>query len=279
MQQDFPIRFGVIADAQYADKDKAGERDYRASLGKLRTAVATFNGEALDFVVLLGDLVDEGWESFDAALEPLARLRAPLHVVLGNHDFAVPEGLVGAVPGRLGLSRRHYDFAFGGVRFLVLDQTEDSLFATLPGSPARDRAEARLARLAAAGAANAEHWNGGMSAAQLAWVEDRLAAAEAAGEPVVVFGHYPLAPGQRHAMWEPDALAGRLAAARHVQLYLCGHDHAGGLFMAADLPSVTLEGMVETTDETAFAVVTIGADALRIRGYGRATSREFPRRA
>jgi len=279
MTEQEPVRFGVIADPQYADKEPGMGRDYRASLGKLGSAVAAFNGRDLDFVVTLGDVIDEGWESFDAALEPYARLRAPAKFVLGNHDFAVPDALLGAVPGRLGLSRRYHDFAVRGMRFIILDQTEVSVFATPPGSPARDAAEARLTALKSATAPNAESWNGGMSEAQLDWLGERLAAARAAGEAVVVFGHYPVTPGLRHAMWGAEALAGTLGRARHVLLYLAGHDHAGGLHMAGDLPCVTLEGMVETTDETAFAVVTMEAARVRIEGCGRATSRDLPRRA
>jgi len=273
------FRFGVIADPQYADKDPALGRDYRASLGKLRSAVATFNGEGVEFVVTLGDLIDEGWESFDAALEPYERLRMPRRFVLGNHDFDVPEGLLGAVPGRLGLSERHHDFAFAGVRFVVLDQTEVSLYAHPAGSAARRGAETRFRELSARGAPNAQAWNAGMSEAQLHWLDGRLAAAEAAGEPAVVFGHYPLDPAGAHSAWGAEALADVLRSGRTTELYLSGHDHRGGLYMAGDLPCVTLEGMVETTDETAFAIVEIGPDALGIRGYGRATSRSLPRRA
>ena len=46
--------FGVVADAQYADKDPAGLRHYRSSLTSLEAAAEAFNGSDLAFVVHLG---------------------------------------------------------------------------------------------------------------------------------------------------------------------------------------------------------------------------------
>ena len=39
--------FGVIADVQYADAEKAGKRDYRSSLGKLEICIKEFNNHNL----------------------------------------------------------------------------------------------------------------------------------------------------------------------------------------------------------------------------------------
>ena len=71
---DEPVfRFGVVADVQYADKDTAGKRHYRTSLERLRQCVTELQGHELEFVVQLGDLIDEpGDENLDRVLEAVA---------------------------------------------------------------------------------------------------------------------------------------------------------------------------------------------------------------
>lgn len=47
-------------------------------------------------------------------------------------------------------------------------------------------------------------WNGGITREQLAWLQRELAAAEAAGEQVIVASHNPLTPGagpDDHLAW------------------------------------------------------------------------------
>src|SRR5690606_36367369 len=85
------IRFGIIADVQYADQEDAGSRNYRGSIDKLAEAVQTFNGRDLEFVINLGDFIDKGSSSFDTLLSITNRLNMPLYHVLGNHDFTVSE--------------------------------------------------------------------------------------------------------------------------------------------------------------------------------------------
>ncbi|MFL0692164.1 MAG: hypothetical protein ACJLUP_08625 [Agrobacterium tumefaciens] len=60
------LRLGIIADPQYADLDPDRERDryFRNSLDKLGEAVEHFNSRNLDAVVVLGDLIDRGWENY-----------------------------------------------------------------------------------------------------------------------------------------------------------------------------------------------------------------------
>ena len=68
------LRFGIIADVQYADKDDAGSRNYRGSIDKLAAAVDTFNAQGVDFVINLGDFIDGGASNFDTLLSITGRL-------------------------------------------------------------------------------------------------------------------------------------------------------------------------------------------------------------
>lgn len=61
------LRFGLIADPQYADAEpsETHPRFYRNSLCKLSKAITELNDHHLEFVVTLGDLVDRDWASFE----------------------------------------------------------------------------------------------------------------------------------------------------------------------------------------------------------------------
>src|SRR5690606_33154640 len=92
--QDAPLfSFGLIADIQYADVESSGKRDYRGSLARARKAVSMLNDHELAFTVHCGDLIDRDYASFDAPLAILRNLRAPVHFVVGNHEFSVADSL------------------------------------------------------------------------------------------------------------------------------------------------------------------------------------------
>jgi hypothetical protein len=54
-----------------------------------------------------------------------------------------------------------------------------------------------------------------------------------------------------------------------VKALFAGHHHAGGFSYYHSIPAITVEGMVETDDENAFAVVKLYDDKIVIEGYGR----------
>jgi len=272
---DAPIlRFGVIADPQYARLEPANNRYYEASLDKLEQAVGFFNlHEDLHFVVTLGDLIDRGWESFDDVLPVYAKLHAPPRYVLGNHDFLVGKSKLADVPGRLGLTRAYYDFGAAGHRFIVVDGTEISLFANRPKSPNYRLAEERLAAMKLADAVNARPWNGGMSDEQYAWIEATLTRAHDAGERVIMFGHMPVHPFGEHSMWEAARLVELVGRFRNVLAYFNGHDHAGNYGVLGGTHFVNFRGMVEGQTDNAYARVDVYLDRIEIVGQGIEPSR------
>lgn len=101
------LRFGIIADVQYANISNRGspERNYRGTLGVLADAVAYFNDskEPLAFVAHLGDIiddqnsrVDDGATTMGALGEVMrlfAQLRSPpvidtqVKFLVGNHEM------------------------------------------------------------------------------------------------------------------------------------------------------------------------------------------------
>jgi 3',5'-cyclic AMP phosphodiesterase CpdA len=268
------IRFGVIADPQYADLEPnlSLDRYFRESLGKLEQALAHFEGEDLSFVVTLGDLIDRGWESFDPALGIYAKSRHECLFLPGNHDFLVGPERIADVPAKLGMPSLYHSFHRAGLRFLVIDGCEESLFATAADPARQEHARRRLLGLKAKGAINAMDWNAGISETQVAWIRAELEAAAAKDEKVVVLGHYPLFPPHDHNLWDGDRLAELMAASPQVIAYLSGHNHAGNLGQLGQAWFVNFHGMVDTQGQNAFAIVALYTDRLEITGYGRQPS-------
>ena len=52
------LRFGVITDTHYADREPSGTRHYRDSMLKMQEAIREFNRKNLDFIIELGDMKD-----------------------------------------------------------------------------------------------------------------------------------------------------------------------------------------------------------------------------
>ena len=270
-----PVRLGLVADAQYADVPAQGSRHYRASRARLAAAVDDFAALPLAGCVHLGDLIDRDWESFAPMLAILGGSRHRWHHVLGNHDFDVREEEKAKVPALLGVPARHASFDLPGWRCLLLDTNDVSRYAHPAGSPARAGAEAELARLTAARVRQAKPWNGGVGAAQLRWFEGECAAARREGRRVLVLSHHPVWPTGDHCAWNAEEVLAAVDRQPNVAVWLNGHHHAGAPGERRGIPYVTLRGMVETADTTAYAVATLHADRLVLEGRGREPSREL----
>jgi 3',5'-cyclic AMP phosphodiesterase CpdA len=272
------LRIGVIADPQYADADPKPEmaRYYRNSPAKLTQAIDTLNGEDLAFVVTLGDLIDHNWDNYDRILSSYDALRHENILLPGNHDFAVAPGRLSEVHARLGMPAPWHDFSRGGIRFVVIDGNEVSLFSTPEGDPRNTEAKHCLAALQASGAINAMPWNGGIGDGQFAWLEQTLADAKERGEKVVVLGHYPLYPENQHNLWDCDRVTDLFERSGNVIAYLNGHNHIGNLGRTGSTWYVNFKGMVDTETQNTFAVVEIHCDRIEVIGYGREESRSLP---
>ena len=136
------FQFGLVADAQYADIYSNGNtRYYRASLEKLADAVKTFNEHDLAFTVHLGDLIDRDAASFSDILPVFNRINGPKYHLLGNHDYAMDANKVANL---LGMPNFYYDFSQQGMRFVVLDTNDLSLYANPVGSEKYQHAQTVL---------------------------------------------------------------------------------------------------------------------------------------
>ena len=234
------------------------------------------NEEDLAFVITLGDIIDRHVDAYTHILPIYETVETENWFVLGNHEYSVARDYVTTVPSFLGMEERYYDFVENGVRFIVIDGNDLSLFANPEGTPRHDASVAMYDAIVAEGLVNAQTWNGGLSDDQMAWLEARLDAAQAADEQVIVMGHFPLAPEDRHNLWNYQDVVALLGEYDNVMAYLNGHNHAGHYGVVDGIHYVTVEGMVETATETAYAIVEVYPDHVMIDGFGRVTDRDLP---
>ncbi len=271
------LSFGVVADIQYADRDTASGRHFRASLGRLEECVADLNSRHLDFTIQLGDLIDRDAASFDWILPVFDRLTMPRYHVLGNHDFPMPRE---RVLSKLGLEAAYYSFSYEGWRFVVLDTVDIAMGGGWPEESENYRqARQWVEKLRAEGMSEEETCNRcGVGEEQKRWLRDTLRQARERGERVIVFGHIPIVAAPR---WEwasfhnHEEIREVLASAGCVVAYFSGHDHKGGYAYRDGTHYITVEGMVQGPDETAYATVDLFDDRLEIGGVGRTPSREL----
>lgn len=271
------LRFGLIADPQYADAEPGTHhpRYYRNSLCKLDRAIAELNDHRLDFVVTLGDMVDRDWASFDAVLPLYENLRHPHAMVIGNHDAQViSEHLATRTPA-IGLPKSYYQFSLPGYRFIVIDGNDLSLYCTAGNGEQRQQAQAMLNLLEQEKHLQAQPWNGAVGLRQLEWLENTLHYARLHHETVLVFGHYPVAPENRHNLWNCEQLVEMLCRYQ-VRAYFAGHDHEGNYARIGNTDFITLKGMVDGADRLPFARVEVKNGELTVNGYGPEISRVLP---
>src|SRR5687768_1182640 len=269
------FEIGLVADAQYADVEAKGTRFYRQSISKLGAAVEHFNGRDLAFCIHLGDLIDREWKSFDDITKPLTSSRHRWHQLLGNHDFEVIDAQKAHVPKRMGMAWRYGSFDHASFRFVVLDTNDVSTYAHAAGTPARTAAESELALLQEAKVEQAKPWNGGFGSQQLAWLERTCSEAGEAQRKVIIFAHHPVFPDGAHNVWNANEVLAVLDRHQHVVAWINGHNHAGAFGERNGVPFLTMHGMVETSDTTAFATAKILSDRIVLHGHGREPLREM----
>ncbi|MBM7345608.1 metallophosphoesterase [Pantoea coffeiphila] len=274
---DSTLRFGLIADPQYADADPDVENNlyYRHGLCKLSSAISALNDLSLDFVATLGDLVDRHWSSYSELLPRYDALHHPHVAVIGNHDAQVISEHLAAHTPPLGLPKSYYHFRLSGYRFLVIDGNDISLYCNAGNGDDLQQAREQLDELIAQQQPQAQRWNGAVGEKQMAWIEQNLQQAQALGETVIVFGHYPLAPLKKHILWNGEVVADLLCRYQ-VRAYFAGHDHRGGYYRRGNTDFITLKGMLDGPDNVPFAVAELNGNRLIITGFGGEISRILP---
>lgn len=126
------IRFGMLSDVHYADREAAAPRYYRQSPGKVKECIDLMNREKVDFVIELGDFKDQDAVPSEANTlkyltdieEVFHQFNGPTYHVLGNHDMdgiSKAQFLSRVVNTGISTSESYYSFNRKGFHFVVLD--------------------------------------------------------------------------------------------------------------------------------------------------------------
>lgn len=273
------LRFGLVTDIHYAEKNTAGTRVYRDSLDKMKTAVAALNDTAqkdavgLAFAVTLGDMIDT---PDAAAMTPeyiavetgylktinaeWAKVTAPRHYVLGNHCVytLTKEEFFAATQAR----PAPYSFDLplkpgsGSVHFVVLDACFKA-----DGTPYGRR--------------NADWRDTNIPENELQWLANDLAQTK---NPTVILAHQRL-DGASDAL---DSNVKNHAAVRNVLeqsgrvlAVFAGHSHQNYLATVNGIPYCVFRAMVEDPGaaNNAFCTVEVFPDhSIAVRGNFRQMS-------
>ena len=229
------VRFGVVTDIHYADKEQSGNVDYRGALAKLQAAVARLEGRGLDFVIELGDFKDDSG-SASATLAKLDEIEAAFtafsgghYHVMGNHDTDVltkDEFFSHVSNTGFSAAQGYYSFVRGGVKFIVLDANFNS-----------DSDSDHFSR---------GNWTWSVAyipPAERAWLEAELAAASG---PVVVFCHQRLDGTGSYFVKNAAEVRRIIENSSKVIGVFAGHEHAGGRNSMNGVCYYTLRSLAES---------------------------------
>jgi hypothetical protein len=260
--------FGIITDVQYCDCDPEGTRFYRNSPPKLRIAVNSLRLDSADFLVNLGDLINSGNNSFKTVLDIIDSSGLKTFHCTGNHDYSVETRFKKRLPVPMPSKEGYYSFVHKGFRFIFLNGNELSIYASANKSAIR-KAQDYITALKNEGSINAIDWNGGMSLAQLSWLDSQLNEATLKNEKTFIMCHFPVYPENVHNLLNYKDVNAILGKYHNVIAWFSGHNHGGNYGNFNMIHFVTLKGMVETESISSFALVEVWHNKIWIKGSGR----------
>ncbi len=263
--------FGIIADVQYADQEPAGTRHYRASAGKLRSALASLNKDSVSFIINLGDLIDKDYSSYKPVMNIIESAGIKMFHVAGNHDYAVEKRYKKRLPVLVPSKDAYYSFIVQQFRFIVLNGNDISTYIS-NNKERISQAEKLITSMKAKGESNAVEWNGGIGTKQMSWLAGQLDDAKSKNERVIIMCHFPVVPDNVHNLLNYKEVLSLLQKHQHVIAWFNGHNHAGNYGNFNMIHFITIKGMVETETTTSFALVEIYRNKIWIKGQGREKS-------
>ncbi|GHV14814.1 phosphatase [Bacteroidia bacterium] len=268
------IRIGLIADIQYCDCDKSGNRYYRNTLQKLVECVDDLNGKEVQFTINLGDLVDRDTpRNIDSVLIRLDKLDAVVYNLTGNHDYGDVQDN-DQLYKRLNMPGEYYSFNKGNWHFIMLNTNEIASYANVKGTEKDVELAEMLQKIKDQKRPNGASYNGGISKKQMQWLEQELKKSQQDSVNTLIFSHHPLYGIKGLTALNDIEIIDLLSKyPTTVKGVISGHHHAGAFGVYKDIPFITTEGMVETESINAYGIVTIYPDKIELEGKGSTKSR------
>ena len=268
MGESFSI--AAVADPQYADVEagwRGVDREPEEGVNRLTHAVTQYNQRSLDWGVIVGDMIDfddidydnpppgepsatgtQDWSNSDAILAAWDQINIPSYLVIGNHEYYVPnvdvDGLQKpySVYRKFGFKdRAYYDFRHKGFRFVVLDG--DNCYLNF--DPALPEYQTALAYYEGLDATQKQWWwNAAISIDQRKWLMDVLDQSIILDESVIIMCHYPIhTPPTNHSLLNSTELLDIVNGYSNVVMWLNGHYHKGSYGMEGRRHHLGLKGM------------------------------------
>lgn len=256
------VRFGLVSDSHYADREEAGIRFYRESAEKMEACVKVMNTEEVDFMIHLGDFKDQDAEPEETrTLQYLkdfeaiyAKFNGPRYHVLGNHDMdSLSKAQFQSIVENTGIdqNKTHYSFDKGDYHFVVLDACFNP-----DGSPYDHD--------------NFKWYDANVPQEQLDWLEADLGKTE---KSTVIFVHQMLEDIEKgkHHIKNFAAVRSILEASNKVLAVFQGHKHEERHKRISEIEYYTIYGMVDYSglENNSFAIVTLEEESITIDGYFR----------
>ena len=267
------VRIGIFTDCQYCNCIESGDRYYKLSLAKLDSCINEFNSQPLDAVFHLGDMIDHDFGSFDSVLPRFRQIKAPLHLVLGNHDYMIKSEYKQGLQDYIGMKEAYYRVDIGNWSFIVLNGDDLSYFAPQDKKQKEERNEI-VGTLFSNLRFNGMLWNGGIGSDQMKWLYSQLSQAQETKRNVIVICHFSLYSKNDHNLYNNNELFQLMNSYPCVKGYFNGHYHSGFYLEKEGIHLVNFKGMV-STKQNAFSVVTLTSDSILINGYGREPDRRL----
>ena len=268
------LKIGLIADCQYCNCDFNAKwnNDYRKGFPRLQIAVDSFNSNLVNYAFHLGDFIDRNFDSYQKISPVFEQLKMPHYHVLGNHDYKVNDSLKSKILPTLNLQNPYYAVTKNEWVFIVLDGTDISTYKSNDSLYLSQSEQIRLAYLND-GRTQAMPWNGAIGIDQIAWLDSQLQQADENNLKVVILCHFPVFPKNDANLWNDIEIIALLEKHESVKAYINGHHHPGNYALHNNIHYLTLQGMVLTNSENAFAIITIMDNKIIVKGFGREPDR------
>jgi alkaline phosphatase len=254
------VRVGMVTDLHHAEKDAAGNRFYRETLGKLEEAAGYYQNNRIDLMVELGDIIDAA-DSVETERRYLSTINRPFsaiatdrHYVLGNHcvDTLTKEEFLAGVERE----RSYYSFDREGIHFVVLD----SCF----------RSDG-----VAYGRRNFQWTDPNIPPEELEWLRGDL---QSNKNPVIVFAHQRLDVADSHGVKNAKEVRSILESVGNVTAVFQGHSHKNDLRSIEGIFYCTLVAMIEGSgkENSGYSMMEVRRDgSIALKGFRKQSDREF----
>ncbi|GJM27835.1 MAG: alkaline phosphatase [Cyclobacteriaceae bacterium] len=266
------VRFGLVTDSHYADRDPLGTRYYRESLTKMKEFIQVMENNNVDFIIHLGDFKDQDPQEqqsdtlrYLTSLENIyTQFQGPTYHCVGNHDvdsITKDQFLRNVTNTGIDQNRSYYSFDHHSYHFVVLDANYHP--------DGRDHYYKE----------GADWQKTHIPQEQLEWLRRDL---QQTKRPTVIFCHHPLYPfpelqhtmqvGNYQVVQEILENSGNTLAVFQGHVHREHHHESQGIHYLTQLGMVDYSGL----DNNSFSIVEIkDATSVVISGYKRVSDQQL----